>query len=59
MRNNQGCKTRKQMAEEYKVTRKTFYRMRQKAGIVLSNGLITPKEQEIIYEVFGKTKNVP
>lgn len=57
-----GAKTRKQMADEYGISRKTFIRWRKKKGIVLSSGLITPKEQETIYKAFGKPKislNVP
>ena len=61
MRRNQnnGAKTLKQMADEYGISHKTFFRWRKKEGIVLSNGLITPKEQEVIYNAFGKPQSVP
>ncbi len=61
MRKNQnnGAKTRKEMAAEFNFTRKTFWRKMKKHNIKLANGLVTPKEQEIIYNTFGKPKNVP
>lgn len=46
-------KTRRQMADEYGVSRRTFYKMVKKADFTLSRGLITPKEQEKIYKAFG------
>lgn len=52
----QGAKTREEMAVEYNVSRKTFYRWLKKADIQLSNGNLTPKEQALIYEKFGKPK---
>ncbi len=56
---NTGAKTRKQIAEEYRICRKTLSRWLKKEAITTSNRLITPKGQEIIYEKFGKPKNVP
>ena len=56
---NTGAKTKKQIAEEYGICRKTLSRWLKKETIKTSNGLITPKEQEIIYGKFGKPKNVP
>jgi predicted DNA-binding protein (UPF0251 family) len=46
-------KTRQEMAEEYGVCRKTFYTMLKKAGIKLTSGLLTPKEQKEIYRKLG------
>lgn len=46
-------KTRQQIANLYGVDRKTLYRWLKNAGIKLSNGLVTPKEQEMIFETFG------
>lgn len=57
--NHSKAKTRKQIADEHGISRKTFQRWRKKASIELSNGLITPKEQEEIHSIFGKPKNVP
>jgi len=47
-----GAKTRKQIAEEYNICRKTFNRWLKKHNINLTNGVISPKEQEIIYKKF-------
>jgi DNA-binding XRE family transcriptional regulator len=47
-------KTRKQMAREYGVSRKTFYTMLKETKIELPPGLITPKYQKQIYKIFGK-----
>ncbi len=46
-------KTRSEMANEYGVSRRTFYEMIKEADFTLSRGLITPKEQEKIYKAFG------
>jgi predicted site-specific integrase-resolvase len=54
--NQKKAKTRKQIADEYGISRKTFQRWRKKENIKLSNGLITPKELDEIYEIFGKPK---
>jgi predicted DNA-binding protein (UPF0251 family) len=47
------AKTRKQMAREYGVNRRTFYRMLKRADIKVSHGLITPEEQREIYSKLG------
>ncbi len=49
-----GAKTRQQIADEYGIDRKTLYRWLKKACIQLSSGLVTPAEQELIYQKFGK-----
>ncbi len=53
------AKTRGQLAQEYGISRKTFYNWLKESGICLSDRkLITPKEQEIIYEIFGQPKKI-
>ena len=48
-------KTRKELANEFGVDRKTLYRWLKKAGIVLSgNSMISPRELEQIYAQLGK-----
>lgn len=49
-------KTRQEMAAEYGVSRKTFYRWLKKKSINLENGLVSPKDQESIYTTFGNPK---
>lgn len=46
-------KTRQEIAEEYGISRRTFQRWLKKQNIELPNGLVTPKEQELIYQNFG------
>ncbi|MFN7013842.1 MAG: helix-turn-helix domain-containing protein [Bacteroidia bacterium] len=53
----QVAKTRQQIADAYGIDRRTLYRWLKAAGIQLSNRLITPAEQEIIYQKFGKPTN--
>ena len=56
---NTRAKTRKQIANEFNICRKTLTRWLKKQNITIKGGLITPKEQEKIYKKFGKPKNVP
>lgn len=49
-------KTRKQIASEYGITRKTLYNWLKKEEIKLEHTLISPEEQEMIYEIFGNPK---
>lgn len=44
------------MAKEYGVDRKTFYRMLKRMDICIPSGLIVPKDQEMIYDHFGKPR---
>lgn len=46
-------KTRQEIAEEYGISRRTLQRWLKKQNINLPNGLLTPKEQEVIYQLFG------
>jgi hypothetical protein len=48
-----GVKTKQQMADEYGVCRKTFNRLLNKKHIKLERGLISPKDQEYIYNKLG------
>jgi hypothetical protein len=48
-----GVKTKQQMADEYGVCRKTFNKLLLKKRIKLDSGLISPKDQMIIYSKLG------
>ena len=48
-----GVKTKQQMADEYGVCRKTFNKWLLKKNIQLDRGLISPKDQMIIYSKLG------
>lgn len=48
------AKTRQEIAVEYGINVKTLYRWLKKANIQLSGGRVTPAEQELIYQKFGK-----
>lgn len=54
----QTAKTRQEMAAEYGINVKTFYRWLKKASIQLSGGRVTPAEQELICQKFGKPKRM-
>jgi len=47
------AKTQQELAAEYKISQRTFRRWLKAAGIKLSGKLVTPKEQDLIYETFG------
>lgn len=53
----QILKTRQQIAEEYGVCTKTFNKLLKNKGIILDKGLITPKDQQIIYVRIGIPKS--
>lgn len=46
-------KTRQEIAHEYGIDRKTFYRWIKRNNLPISNGLIFPSEMELIYKTFG------
>ena len=48
------AKTRQEIADEYGIGRKTFYRWMKKAGLQVTNGLLSPLEIKLIYNTFGK-----
>lgn len=51
------AKTRQQIAEEFGVCTKTFNKWLRTNNINIGRGLITPKEQGIIYLILGFPKN--
>jgi hypothetical protein len=51
------AKTKQQLAEEYGVCSKTFNKWLKKYDIEIDRGLITPKDQEMIYSKLGVPKN--
>ena len=55
----QETKTRSQIAHEYGISRWTLGRWLKRAGIKLSSGGVTPKEQELIYQTFGELQKPP
>lgn len=48
-----GYKSRKEIANEYNVSRKTLYRWIKEKGLNLSKGLLSEEEQQLIYQSFG------
>ena len=48
-----GVKTRQQMAGEYGVCRKTFNKLLLSRNIRLGRGVISPRDQELIYQSLG------
>jgi len=54
MNNHYGCvKTKQQMADEFGICRKTFNKLLVRKNIKLDRGLISPKDQMIIYNELG------
>lgn len=51
-------KTRQEMASDYGIDRKTFYRWLKRANLPITNGLLCPLEIELIYNTFGKPGNL-
>ena len=49
----QITKTRQQIATELGICVKTLVRKLAKANVILPSGLLTPKEQYLIYELFN------
>jgi len=52
-------KTRQEIAQEYGISRKTFYNWLKREGISLQNRLVSPKEQKVIYETLGNPIKQP
>lgn len=48
-----ACKTRKQIASEYGVDIRTLRRWLKEQQISFPNRMLTPKDQKLIYRVFG------
>lgn len=53
----QGYKSRKEIANEYNICRKTLYRWIKEKELRLSKGLLSIEEQELIYQTFGTPIN--
>jgi hypothetical protein len=53
-----GVKTKQQMADEYGVCRKTFNKLLRKKRIMLDRGLISPKDQQNIYNKLGSPVSI-
>jgi hypothetical protein len=51
-------KTKGQMADSYKVCLRTFNNKLEAKGVFLGKGLISPKDQELIYSVLGFPPNL-
>ena len=56
-RQKSATKTKQQLADEYGVCSKTFNKWLKKHNIEVDRGLITPKEQKIIYSILGVPKS--
>lgn len=52
------AKLRQEIAEEFGISAKTLSRWIQKEKLVISRGLISPKEQALIYLKFGMPQKV-
>ncbi|WP_439483306.1 hypothetical protein [Cyclobacterium plantarum] len=48
------AKSRLEIAAEYGISARTLSRWLKNKKIQISNGLVTVKEQELIYKVFGE-----
>ncbi len=46
-------KTRSRIAAEYGISRKTLYNWIKSEKIIMRSNLVSPKEQEKIYKLFG------
>ncbi len=51
----QKVKTRQEIAEEFGISAKTLSRWIIKEKLQIPKGLISPKDQILIYEKFGKS----
>lgn len=51
--NTTYSKTRQEIAREYGISRRTLFRWLKREEIELPRGLVSPKNQSRIYEVFG------
>lgn len=49
--------TRQQMADNYEICTRTLNKWLKEEGITLKKGLISPKDQEIIYSKLGHHPN--
>jgi len=51
-------KTRKEIAQEFNIDRKSLYRKLKAAGIFLKRGLVSLEDQERIYAILGKSMKI-
>lgn len=54
IKNELKAKSRQQLAYEYGISISTFRRWLNGNNIKLTKGLVTPKEQKVIYDHFGQ-----
>jgi hypothetical protein len=50
--------TRQQMADNYEICTRTLNKWFKEKGITLPSGLISPKDQEIVYSKIGYPPNL-
>ena len=51
---NSSFKTKQNIADEYGICVRTLNKILRENDIIVRKGQISPKEQQIIYEVLGK-----
>ena len=51
-------KTRSEIAEEYGIDRRTLQRWLKKEKVAIPNRMLTPREQQLIYQLFGKPESL-
>lgn len=49
----QKAKSRQEIAQEYGISARTLYRWIKKNQLLIPNGLISPKDQDLINNKFG------
>jgi transposase-like protein len=52
------AKSRQEIAREYGISARTLTRWIQRQGLPIPKGLVSPIDQELIYEKFGKPQFV-
>lgn len=53
------AKSRKEIALEFGISTRTLSRWFQKEKLTIAAGLISPRDQDLIYEKFGKSVRHP
>jgi len=48
------AKSRHEIAQEYGISVRTLYRWIKNSQLAFPNGVISPKDQDLLYEKFGK-----
>lgn len=54
----QKAKSRQEIAQEFGISAKTLSRWLLKENLEIPRGLISPKDQQVIYEKFGNSVTV-